>query len=388
MPKQTKTLLIQLLLFILTVFTTSIVGAEYMNFETAKLLNSGKEITDNFWLFVSTGLYYSIPFLGVLTVHEFGHYFMAKYHKLKVTLPYYIPIWLPGVFSFGTMGAVIKLKSVTQSKLQFFDVGIAGPLAGFVAALLVLWYGFTHLPAYDAITQIHPEYAQHIAQHGADYAEYALNSSKKEGMIILSFGDNLLFWLFKNYVAPNPADVPASFEMMHYPFLMAGYLALFFTALNLLPIGQLDGGHILYGLFGKKKSDIISTWIFTAFVTWAGIGFLSPYTPQDELMWRVPLYGAFMYVLFTSVFESKTTALTFGLGVFAFQFIVAFLFQGFEGYNGWLVFALIISKVLGTKHPQALIEDPLDTKRKTLGWIALVIFVLCFSPRPFMVELF
>ncbi len=388
MRKETKTLLIQLLLFIVTVFTTSIAGAEYTNFETAKLLNGSKDITDNFWLFVSTGLYYSIPFLGVLTIHEFGHYFMAKYHHLKVTLPYYIPIWFPGIFSFGTMGAVIKLKQPTQSKLQFFDVGIAGPLAGFVAAIILLWYGFTHLPAYENITQIHPEYAKHIAEHGVNYASHALNESKKEGMMILSFGDNILFWLFKNYVAPHPEDVPPAFELMHYPYLMAGYLALFFTALNLLPIGQLDGGHILYGLFGKKASDTISTWVFTVFVSWAGIGFLSPYTPGNELMWRLPLYGFFMYILFTSVFESKATALTFGLGVFAFQFLIGFIFPGFEGYNGWLVFALIISKVLGTKHPQAYIEEPLDNKRKVLGWLALIIFVLCFSPRPFMAEVF
>lgn len=388
MHKETKTKLIQALLFVVTVFTTTLVGAEYGNFETVKVINNGKEISENFWAYFTTGLYYSIPFLGVLTVHEFGHFFTAKHHKLPVSLPYYIPLWFPGLFSFGTMGAVIKLKAFKQTKLQFFDVGIAGPLAGFVAALLVLWYGFTNLPPYQEITSIHPEYIKHIDAHGANYINFALEEAKTKGVMVLSFGDNILFWLFKNYVAPNPENVPAACEIMHYPFLMAGYLALFFTALNLLPIGQLDGGHILYGLFGKKKSDLISQWVFTAFVTWAGIGFISPYVVSEELVWKVPLYGFFMYFLFTGVFESKTTALTYGLGVFAFQFSISALLPDFEGYNGWLVFALIISKVLGIKHPQAYIEEPLDLNRKILGWIALIIFVLCFSPRPFMAEIY
>ena len=382
--KETKTLSIQFLLFVLTIITTTFAGAGFMNFETVKHIH--REDDGAFWDVFISGLWYSIPFLSILTIHEFGHYFMAKYHKLKVTLPYYIPFWLPGMVSIGTLGAVIKLKSPTQSKKQFFDVGVAGPLAGFVAALVVLYYGFTHLAPYQDILLIHPEYQVYIDKYGADYAVHAIAEMNKEGVMLLGIGDNLLFWFFKNYVASNPADVPGVYEVMHYPFLFAGYLALFFTSLNLLPIGQLDGGHVLYGLIGKEKQDVVSRVFFLLFVSWAGIGLLNPKMPFDDLLWQVPLYGGFLYFLFMKVFESKTTALTYALGVFAFQFVIASIFPLFEGYNGWLVFAFILSRVLGVYHPRAFIEEPLNTKRKIIGWVALLVFVLCFSPTPFVVE--
>src|SRR5690606_30910348 len=149
------------------------------------------------------GFAFSLPFLAVLTIHEFGHYFMAKYHQIKVSLPYYIPLWFgisPGI---GTMGAFIRIKSAVQSRKQFFDIGIAGPLAGFVAALILLWYGFTYLPPIDYVFGIHPEYAR----FGHSYGQFVYENP--EGNVAL--GDNLLFWFFKIYVAV-PDLVPHNFE--------------------------------------------------------------------------------------------------------------------------------------------------------------------------------
>src|SRR5690606_12811327 len=108
------------------------------------------------------GLYFSGPFLGILTVHEFGHYIAAQLHRVKVTLPYYIPLWFGFIAmpSIGTGGACIRIKEFVTSRNKYFDIGIAGPLAGFVVALGVLFYGFTHLPPPEHIFTIHPEYEQ------------------------------------------------------------------------------------------------------------------------------------------------------------------------------------------------------------------------------------
>ena len=106
------------------------------------------------------GFQFSIPFLLILTVHEFGHYFTARYHKISVTLPYYIPMWFGfiGMASLGTMGAFIRIKENILSRIKYFDVGVSGPIAGFVVAVMMLVYGFTHLPETEYIYEIHPEY--------------------------------------------------------------------------------------------------------------------------------------------------------------------------------------------------------------------------------------
>ena len=137
-------------------------------------------------------MYYSIPFLTILTVHEFGHYLTAKYHNVKVTLPFYIPLWLgfiPLPFTIGTAGAFIRIKEMIHSRKQYFDIGIAGPLAGFVVAVLVLTYGFTHLPPPEYIFEIHPEYKE----YGLNYEDYVYDLLP--GYLVM--GDNLLFMFFE-----------------------------------------------------------------------------------------------------------------------------------------------------------------------------------------------
>jgi membrane-associated protease RseP (regulator of RpoE activity) len=156
MNKATKTLLIQIGLFILTIGTTTLAGAEWMHGRVFFYGSNPMGLSQ-----FLKGFEFSIPFLIILTAHEFGHFFTARFHKVKVTLPFYIPLWLgfiPGMPSIGTMGAFIRLKSFVYSKKQHFDIGIAGPIAGFIVALAVLFYGFTHLPPAEHIYFIHPEY--------------------------------------------------------------------------------------------------------------------------------------------------------------------------------------------------------------------------------------
>ena len=282
MSSDQKRVLLQLGLFIITFITTTLAGAEWAY---------GRSIfaPDYSWSDFLSGLEFSIPFLLILTVHEFGHYFVARYHKVKVTLPYYLPM-PPLPFSIGTMGALIRLREKVYSKKQNFDIGLAGPLAGFVTALVILFYGFTHLPEPEYIFQIHPEYEQ----YGLSYADYVYEN-QKESIIDITIGKNLLFLFFENYVA-DPARVPNPHEIMHYPFIFAGFLSLVFTFLNLLPIGQLDGGHVSYGLFGFKIHRIIASVIFVAFLFYAGIGVVTPRDDAESLLYWIPGSIAFLYM--------------------------------------------------------------------------------------------
>ena len=208
MLPSTKTHLLQALLFVVTLLTTTLAGAEWM-FGNVFFGVENPMGWAEFW----QGFQFSIPFLAILTIHEFGHFFMAKAHRIKVSLPYYIPLWFGITQSIGTMGAFIRIQSPVNNRTQFFDIGLAGPLAGFVAALGVLWYGFTHLPDPEYIFSIHPEYAR----YGLSYPQFVYEN--KVGNIAL--GDNVIFWLFKTYVA-DPNRLPHAFELIHYPYLFAG----------------------------------------------------------------------------------------------------------------------------------------------------------------------
>lgn len=331
-----------------------------------------------FWM----GLQFSVPFLGVLTVHEFGHYFTGKFYHIRLTLPYYIPFWL-GPGSIGTMGAFIRIKSPLRSRQEYFDVGIAGPLAGFVLAIGVIWYGFTHLPPPEHIFTIHPEYRQ----YGLEYAKYAY----KDLDISFALGKNLLFRLFESYVVTDPARIPNAYEMAHYPFLFAGYLSLFFTALNLIPIGQLDGGHILFSLIGYRRHAIVSPILFAVFVFYAGLGVVAPHKDTVQLIvfdfpWYVgmPVYAFFLFLVFSRTTPDFRSTVLLSLSVFAAQYLLATIIPDIKGYSGWLVFSFILGRVLGIYHPPVLYNQPLSVGRQLVGWLSLLIFILCFSPEPFV----
>ncbi|WP_025761828.1 site-2 protease family protein [Dyadobacter tibetensis] len=397
MPSNSRTYLIQGLLFFLTIITTTMAGAEWMYgnifsfvYEGFAFLsgNNGEEISQatskamgwkEFW----AGFHFSIPFLLILTVHEFGHYFVAKAHKVKVTLPYYIPLWFGITQSIGTMGAFIRITSVVRSRLKFFDIGIAGPLAGFIVALAVLWYGFTHLPPVEYIFTIHPEYTR----FGMNYHQFAYENAAGN----LALGDNILFWFFKTYVA-DPNLLPHDFEIIHYPYLFAGYLALFFTSLNLIPIGQLDGGHILYGMIGKKKFDIVAPSLYVIFAFYGGLGFFrvdSFAVGNDQIFYEqlfyLFLYCYFLYICFKGMCDQPSTAVMLSLLVVVAQLGTTYLFPQVEGYSGFLPFIFLLGRFLGVKHPETPENEPLNKTRMVLGIIALIVFVISFSPKPFIV---
>lgn len=368
-------------LFIVTVITTTLAGAEWM-FGKYIFIEESRMTWQDFL----AGFQFSIPFLLILTVHEFGHYFTAQYHKIKVTLPYYIPLWfgfLP-LPSFGTMGAFIRIKEQIPSKKVYFDIGISGPIAGFLVALLVIWYGFTHLPEPDYIFQIHPEYAV----YGNDYAQHVYNN--EEG-ISFRFGGNILFWVFENYVLDDSAKMPHPNEIIHYPYLLAGYLALFFTAINLLPIGQLDGGHVIFGLLPTKTSRWINRMFYLSFLFYAGLGIMTTDSLTDTSNWSVLYfiltllaYLYFITLCLASIFRNRKNRWLWATVFVSTQFLISSVF-GVEGYSGWLLFAFLIGRVIGVYHPRVSDNTALDFNRKILGWIAIIIFIICFSPQPFII---
>jgi membrane-associated protease RseP (regulator of RpoE activity) len=383
MTRETKRILIQVGLFITTFITTTLAGAEW---------TYGKTIwaPDYSWKDFVSGMEFSIPLLLILTVHEFGHYFVALYHKVKTSLPYYIPIppipFLP--FSIGTMGAVIRLRSRPETNIKNFDIGLAGPLAGFIVALMILFYGFRTLPEPEYIFQFHPEYEQ----FGRNYADHVYTKEYLDAhkpMIDITIGSNLVFWLFES-VAVDPAHVPNPHELMHYPVLLATYIALFVTCLNLLPIGQLDGGHVVYGLFGFKIHKTIATISFVLLIFYAGLGleYIDPKLPFNSLLPGVAGYLIFLYLAFTGLKRSPTETVMFTLLMFALQFGLSVFIRGVEGYQGWLLFGFILGRFIGIEHPTSEIEQPLDSKRIILGWLTLLIFILCFSPAPIQLTVF
>lgn len=369
--KKTKQLLIHAGLFLLTFVCATLAGAEWSR-------NKFIFFSDDYsWADFLAGMEFSVPFLLILTFHEFGHYLTAKYYKIKVTLPYYLPLWLGfiGSPSIGTMGAFISIKGKIHTRQQYFDIGIAGPLAGFVVALFVLWYGFTHLPPQEDIFLIHPEYAQ----YGLDYPKHVYSDSTAS----IGLGSTILFDFFKENVTTQPELLPHPNEIIHYPWLLAGFLALFFTALNLLPIGQLDGGHILYGLLGLKNSRMVSAGLYVAFISYAGIGIVTPFLPVEDLLIYVPLYAFFLYYCMHSLSPKPIDRWTVAVAILAGQFLIAYFIPGIQGYSGWLLYGLILGRFIGIYHPPVPYDQPLDLKRKVLGWIALIIFVICWSPDPF-----
>jgi membrane-associated protease RseP (regulator of RpoE activity) len=357
-------------LFIVTFITTTMAGAEWTN---------GKSIlADSYtWADFASGLPYSICFLMILTAHEFGHYFVAVYYRVRTTLPFYIPL-PPVSLMLGTLGAVIRIKSPIRSTKENFDIGVAGPLAGFVVSVGFLIYGFTQLPPPEYIFQFHPEYEQ----YGLEYANYVYTAQfMPAGSVDIIIGKNLLFLLFENVFA-DPIRLPNVHEIIHYPFLFAGFLSLIFTSINLLPIGQLDGGHVLYGLVGRKKHKIIASVIFIGFLFYAGIGFISPFEPLDKLIYEIPLFVGFLFFALKGMGLNTRDNVLAALAIFTAQYLIATLFPHAQGYSGWLLFAFIIGRFIGIQHPPCEIEEPLSTERVVVGWLALVIFVLCFTPQP------
>jgi membrane-associated protease RseP (regulator of RpoE activity) len=315
--KDKKNLILHISLFIVTFITTTIAGAEWTTgrggpYELKYLL---------------LGLPYSMSIMIIITCHEFGHYFAAVYHKVKATLPYYIPFPpIPFIINFGTMGAVIKTKSPVPSKKAMFDIGVAGPIAGFVACLAILIYGFLNLPGEEYILSIHPDY------YSPDYGA---------GTLDLVFGDTILFSFLKMIFVDSSQFFPPMSEIYHYPYLCVGWFGLFITSMNMIPVGQLDGGHIGYTILGRSNHYIVSVISF-----------------------------AFLFIL--GVFGIIDSQFELNLGI---------------GWSGWLFWALILFFIIKLEHPPIHDETELDFKRKIIGYISFFILIISFSPAPIVLTL-
>jgi membrane-associated protease RseP (regulator of RpoE activity) len=309
--------LLHLGLFILTFITTTIAGVQWVSASGGPY-----ELSE-----LATGLPYSISILLIITFHEFGHYFAAVYHKVKATLPFYIPFPpIPGLINFGTMGAVIRTRSRIHSNKAMFDIGVAGPIAGFIVTLVILVYGFLNVPGIDYLLNIHPDYLE--PTYG------------KEGYSLI-FGDSILFVLLKEIFVKTGQFFPPMSEIYHYPFLCVGWFGLFITSMNMIPVGQLDGGHISYAMFGELTHYKISVICFSVMFVFGIIG------------------------LVDSMLE-----INYGVG-----------------WSGWLFWSLILYFVIKLKHPPVLDATQLDPRRKLIGYIAFFIFLISFSPMPIMLTL-
>lgn len=372
-----KTILKHSGLFLLTVFFVAMAGSNFVGFNPVFFpleLPTGSDFL--------RGLLFAGLLLAFLTVHEFGHYFAAVYHNIKVSLPYYIPIPV----GIGTLGAVIRIKERIRKMHQLFDVGVAGPIAGFVVALTVLLIGFATLPEPDYVQNFagHEDLKTHVAEHGT-YPTVPPEAPEDQG--VLTVGNTLLY----SALASMFDNVPPMWEMYHYPFLFAGWLGLFFTALNLMPVGQLDGGHILYSLIGYKKHKVVARLFFTVVTALAGgesIPFfnavISDYISFSVAGWFI--WGFLLFMLMNRAFRSDRNWIYVLLpisiiGSFVYQMAVGGVEPG-QSSLIWLIWSFFIAFMVGVEHPPVDIEEKLSPGRRVLGWLSMLIFVLCISINP------
>jgi len=271
------------ILFLLTIFTTLLAGAMM---EGALVFSKPLEIVK--------GIPFSITLMLILGTHEFGHYYYAQKHKVDATLPYFLPA-PPFLFLIGTFGAFIKIKSPIYRKDALLQIGAAGPIAGFIIAVPALLVGLKLSTVVEKVD---------------------INNA-------IMLGDSLLMKLLTWLAYPNLLDTQ---DIMLHPMAFAGWIGLLVTMFNLLPIGQLDGGHVAYAMLGKKQ-NIIGKISFLALIP---LSFIS----LNWLFWGV------------------------------------------------LLFFLMRS----AKHPPINdINIPLSKFNKRIGYICLVIFILCFIPAPFKI---
>lgn len=200
----------------LTLCSTTYVGAEH----------AGKDPWS--WEGVLHGLVFAAALLGILLAHEFGHYIAARMHRVDVSPPYFIP--MPFML-LGTMGAVIRMRGESKDKNALFDIGAAGPIAGFFTAIPVLCVGLSLSPV-----MVLPKAGYMLEGHSLIY----------EGII----------WLIKG-------NIPVGSDVSLHPVALAGWAGLLVTMMNLIPVGQLDGGHIAYAIWGDTHARWVG-WIHKA----------------------------------------------------------------------------------------------------------------------------
>ena len=268
------------------------------------------------------GVLFSLSLVAILGAHEMGHYFYGRKYGVSITLPWFIPA-PPFLSPIGTFGAFIRIRSQIPGRKELFDIGVAGPIAGVIVALPVLFVGLLFS---DVI---------------------ALDSGRlSEMQTAMSLGNSLVFALFSKIAV---GEVAQGYELLLHPVAFAGWIGLFVTVLNLMPAGQLDGGHIVYCVFPVQWHRTISV-ATVVFLVIMGVG-------------TAPLVDLADYL---------------GLGVLAN--VPPWLM--FEGWAGWLFWAILLL-LLGTSHPPTLSSDTeIGAGRKKLAFLSLLIFISCFTPVP------
>ena len=281
-------------LFVMTCLTTLVMGAYLM----ASFNAIGTTPVDPFtaiWrnpAIVWSGLPFSIAIMTILFAHEMGHYLTCRYYGIDASLPYFIPMPISPV---GTMGAFIRIRAPIHNRAALLDVGIAGPIAGFVFAVPALIIAMTK-SRFVALDPSGPHFG---------------------------LGEPLVFKIVARFMGQVP---PAGMDLYLHPIGFAAWFGFLATALNLLPVGQLDGGHVSYSLFGSRHRHI----------------------SQALIVALVPL------------------------GIFY--------------WPGWLFWSAVLL-FIGLRHPVTLDDSiPLKQRHIWLGWIALVLLALCFTPIPFYIN--
>jgi membrane-associated protease RseP (regulator of RpoE activity) len=245
---------------------------------------------------LAEGAMFACALLAILTAHEAGHYIACRRYGVEATLPFFVPA--PPLFLAGTFGAFIKIKSPIPTRRALFDIGVAGPLAGFVVALPIAAVGI--LVAHPATLQVAPE----------------------SGQQLIVFGNPLLFRLL-GVMLGSDLDIQIN------PLFFAAWIGLLVTGLNLMPVGQLDGGHATYALFGKR----VHAW----------------------------------------------------LGRFAFALVTTLAILGWVLYSSpsGFLYAVLLGVILRLRHPQVVDEgQPLDNRRRLIALLTLLVFALSFLPFP------
>jgi membrane-associated protease RseP (regulator of RpoE activity) len=285
---------LHILLLVLTIGSTTAAGAlHYASFVSEF---SMRPVTLS-WGLLLRGFWYSGTLLGILGAHEMGHYVLCRRYNVDATLPYFIPT-PPVLFLTGTLGAVIRIREAFPTRRVLFDIGVAGPIAGFVLLVPALFLGMTLSNVVPAPT------------HGS----------------VLFLGEPLLFKLATHVVF---GTVPDSSTVNIHPMVFAAWFGMLATALNLLPFGQLDGGHITYATLGR---------------------------------WSTPISFATVTIAVCMTFVSVS----------------------------WLVMTIMMLTMLamfGPRHPRVLYEhEPLGAPRVAVAVFALVMFILCFTPVPIQLQ--
>lgn len=275
-------------LFLITLLTTTMAGAYMAGVESPLASISG----------LAQGLSFSLPLMAILLFHELGHYVTARRNQVDSSLPYFIPAPYPSLFIIGTFGAFIRMKSPPRSRRVMFDVGAAGPWAGMLLAVPAVIIGLK-------LSEIAP---------------------LDKGAGGLELGNSILFWTLSRWILGLD---PNSVTVNLHPIAFAGWLGLFVTALNLLPVGQLDGGHVIYALFGRRHRTIS----------------------------RLFMIGCLLMV------------------------VVPYL-VGWSFWSGWLLWFVLLL-FLGVGHPSTVdAETPLEKPRRLAAWLTIALFIVTFIPVP------